>query len=378
MNFLNENQLLALMIQKAQQSNLISLSDTVIEEALNGTNTENQYLLDLATHAYILSIFQQDMMEIYEATDITTARGSQLDKLGNLVNVPRIPGQPGIIALDLFLDMEETTEIYIPEGTRVLIDNLALESYIEYTTDIDVTIPAGSTTATVTASSNVTAFQTALPADSVVGLEGYPLVNAINSAGGTSGRNIESDDEYRRRILLWPLKNQRGSQQSFESYLSSYEGVIQYKLVPRYNGVGTLKIILNCLSGLASEVQRGVAENCMLYTDEDVVCEEYTPVPITVDVQVTTSADPHNATGQELLALVREHTTAYINGGRLRNGTETLGLGIGEELELSQLVTSIHNAFNEFTSITCTSTAGGVDVDEKYNVTSVNVTTTDA
>ena len=65
MNFLNENQLLALMIQKAQQSNLISLSDTVIEEALNGTNTENQYLLDLATHAYILSIFQETFTSHY-------------------------------------------------------------------------------------------------------------------------------------------------------------------------------------------------------------------------------------------------------------------------------------------------------------------------
>lgn len=378
MNFRTENEILSLMIQDAQQSNLISVSDNVIEQALNGTNTENQYLLDLATHAYILSLFTQDLQEIYDGTDISTARGNQLDIMGNLVNVPRIPGQPGRVSLDLWLDVASDMEVYIPAGTRLLIDNLVLESYIEYTTDTEVIIPAGSTTGVVTASSNVVAFQTELPPESVLGLEGYPLVNVLNSARGTSGRNIESDDDYRRRILLWPLKAQRGSKSCLDAYLSSYDGVIQYKLLPRYDGVGTLKIILNCLSSIIDDVADGVNENCMLFTDEQVVCEEYTPVDITVDVVVTTSNDSWNATGQEVLAMVRDHTLSYVNGGRLRQGGETLGLGIGEELNISQLVTSLHNAFPEFTSISCTSNASGVDVDEKYHVTEVSVTTTDA
>ena len=99
MNFKTEQEIHLAMIQKAQERNLISEADDLVERVANEEQTENQYVLDLATHAYILHDFTMLLEEMYTGVDIGTAMGEQLDRLGHLVNVPRLPGIPAQVTL---------------------------------------------------------------------------------------------------------------------------------------------------------------------------------------------------------------------------------------------------------------------------------------
>ena len=188
MKFKTEQEILLAMVNKAQEKQLISNAEDLVEKISNGEQTENQYVLDLATHSYILSDFTSQLEDIYMGIDVATARGEQLDRIGNLVNVERVQGQPAMILLQLSLELAEANDITIPAGTKVIIDELQVDPYITYTTDSQVTIQAGMTTASVTCSSDLYAFQRSVPAETVYGLEGFSLVNATNREAGTTGR----------------------------------------------------------------------------------------------------------------------------------------------------------------------------------------------
>ena len=352
MKFKTEKEILLEMIAKAQEQHLISEADDIIERVGNDELTENQYVLDLATHAYILSDFMNRLEEIYTGVDIATARGEQLDRLGNLVNVERLPGLPAVIELQLSLPVSQSSDITIPAGTEVVIDQLQVDPYITYRTDEQVTISSGTTSASVTCSSDYHSLQRRVPEGCVQGLVGFPTVIVTNQYEGTQGRTIEDDDNYRQRILLWNVKNQIGTKAAFDAYLGSYKGLDDYKLIPRPEGVGTLTVICDCNDNMLIPLQEDIQENCMLYTDDPVDCVGYTPICLDVTVNATVTREPIQHTVNELIELIQREVEVFIDGGDTRTGAVVHGLHIGEEFVSSQLMMQLHNTFPELTSIT--------------------------
>ena len=352
MKFKTEKEILLEMIAKAQEQKLISEADDIIERVGNDELTENQYVLDLATHAYILSDFMNRLEEIYTGVDIATARGGQLDRLGNLVNVERLRGLPAVIELQLSLPVSQSGDIIIPAGTEVVIDQLQVDPYITYRTDEQVTITAGTTSASVTCSSDYHSLQRRVPEGCVQGLVGFPTVIVTNHYGGTQGRTIEDDDNYRQRILLWNVKNQIGTKAAFDAYLGSYVGLDDYKLVAQPEGVGTLTVVCDCTEDALIPLQQGIQENCMLYTDDPVDCVGYTPIHLDIAVTATVTREPIQHTVSELIELIQREVEVFIDGGNQRTGGTTHGLHIGEELAQSQLMMHLHQMFPELTEIT--------------------------
>lgn len=342
------------MVNKAQEKQLISNAEDLVEKISNGEQTENQYVLDLATHSYILSDFTSQLEDIYMGIDVATARGEQLDRIGNLVNVERVQGQPAMILLQLSLELAEANDITIPAGTKVIIDELQVDPYITYTTDSQVTIQAGMTTASVTCSSDLYAFQRSVPAETVYGLEGFSLVNATNREAGTTGRNIEEDDDYRQRILLWNVKNQIGTRAAFDSYLLQYEGLDDYQLIPQYQGVGTLCVVCDCPEAYLEKVQNDIQDNCMLFTDDPCYCVKVTPTNLDLTVSAVITREPIQHTVQEIIELACEEIRSFVNGGASRTGGTIHGRGIGNDFVESQLMMHLHNTFPEFLSISVT------------------------
>lgn len=353
MKFKTEKQILATAVAKAQEYELISTSDDIVERISNGEQTENQYVLDLATHAYILAEFMQVAEDILDNMDVATARGQHLDNIGKLVNVPRYPGLAAKLELDVTLTLPESEDIFIPRGTVVLIDPLQVDEYITYTTDSDVTIAAGVTTATIMASSDMKAIQRRVPEDCVLGLEGFPQLKVRNQYAGTNGRSIENDDAYRQRILLWNVQNQRGTKESFDAYLHTVEGLDDYKLIPLVEGVGTMTVVCDCIESKIYDIEQGLRDNCMLLTDRGVDCvnPDITYLDISLDIAVTT--DTIKYTLDELIQLIQAQTRIYLDGGYNMNGNIVQGLRIGESFIPSKYVTYLHNLFPELDSVTC-------------------------
>jgi hypothetical protein len=182
-------------------------------------------------------------------------------------------------------------------------------------------------------------------------LEGYGFT-VTNPAGGTGGRNIEEDGEYRERVRSWSSALNIGTRACIDNYLGMYDGLDSYRLVPRYDGVGTLKIVCDTLPTLLEQISSDVYENCMLVTDYPPLCvlPESTTLS-TLELTVSKGDGVTGYTDDELKQLVVAQVETFVNGGVKRDSTRVRGLGIGDDFIPSQLVQYLLGEFPELVNI---------------------------
>ena len=200
MDYRNEQEILVEMVQKAIDKGLLRTSEDLIVNIQNGVQTENQYILDLSTHAYVVSQFEEKNHENSENIDIATATGEALDRFGRLVNVTRNIAQPLMVEVTVGTGVALQEAVTVPAGTRVLLQGIYDDVDYDFRTVDEITIPAGSVEANVYAESGILGYYGSLPPNSVVGLYGFPDLSATNTESSTTGKNIEEDDVYRERI----------------------------------------------------------------------------------------------------------------------------------------------------------------------------------
>ena len=352
MDYRNEQDILIEMVQKAMDNGLLRTSEDLITNIKNGVQTENQYILDLSTHALILAQLEEKNYENYQNIDITTAEGEALDNLGRLVNVHRNPAQPLVVEVTVGTGVALSENITVPVGTKVLLQGVYDDVAYDFTTNEDLTIPAGSTEGKVYANSSILGYYGSLPIGAVVGLQGFPYLSATNTDATTGGKNIEEDDDYRERIRRWSTENKLGTRETIETYLDNYVGLNGYNLIPCFDGVGTLKIICDTVESRLEEISTNVFNNCMLYTDMPPVCvlpDENILHSLVVDVSLR--EEDLSITLDELKQLIVSHIHIYVMGGTTRNGTITRGMGIGEDFVPSQLGAFLLNELQELNNV---------------------------
>ena len=120
----NETDRLLDMVQYAMNTGLINPDDTLLEKLANGERTENQYILDLATHSHSLQYLEDEIQEIRTSIDLNTASGEALDRLGVLVGVARYPAQAPSVMVELQAEVELGQDLNIPAGTPVELREL--------------------------------------------------------------------------------------------------------------------------------------------------------------------------------------------------------------------------------------------------------------
>ena len=354
MIFKTENEIYREMIEHAVDNGLIHVEEEELERILSGEKTENQFLLDFATHAYIDGQLESQSEDIYESIDLNTAQGAQLDNIGRWFGMSRAQAQSAEVMVELDMEVNEEETIVIPAGTPLVIDPTVLSVGDEYLTTEDLEITQGMTVGSVLCENSRMGFTRPLGEGSVRGFEDFPLVLATNPEPGTTGRDIESDDSFRQRILEWPTSNLRGSKTILDDYLMKREGVDGYKLVPRWNGPGTLKIIIDCLPELVDTIQQEVHEVCMDYKDDLPVMElPGSKILELLSFQIRLSDLPLGMTREELRQLITNHVYCWVNGGKTRNNVVLQGLSIGADFVPSQLLAGMMNTFPEILNIQC-------------------------
>ena len=354
MIFKTENEIYREMIQHAVDNGLIHVEEEELERILSGEKTENQFLLDFATHAYIDGQLESQTEDIYESIDLNTAQGAQLDNIGRWFGMSRAQAQSAEVMVELDMEVNEEDTIVIPAGTPLVIDPTVIPLEDEYVTVEDLEITQGMTVGSVLCENSRMGFTRPLGEGSVRGFEDFPLVLATNPEPGTTGRDIESDDSFRQRILEWPTSNLRGSKTILDDYLMKREGVDGYKLVPRWNGPGTLKIIIDCLPELVDTIQQEVHEVCMDYKDDLPVMElPGSKILELLSFQIRLSDLPLGMTREELKQLITNHVYCWVNGGKTRNNVVLQGLGIGADFVPSQLLANMMNTFPEILNVQC-------------------------
>ena len=368
MNFRSEKEIFQEVVQNGKEKGFINLSDEDITLIAEGENTENQYILDLSTHAYLDSQLENNQEEIYTNMDINTAYGEGLDRIGRFFGMARAMPQYAQVYANIEMEVNEEETITIPSGTAVLIDPSILPSGDEYITTEDFEVTQGTLIGNVLCQNTRIGFTKPLSEGAITGFEGYPTVQVTNNQKGTTGRDLESDDAFRQRIQGWPLMAERGSKEKIDDYMLKKEGVSSYKLIPLWNGPGTLKIVVDCLPELLETIQQEVHETCMNYTDDlpnvELPGQEVLEL---LSFQINLAEMPVAMTQEELKQLIGNHVYCYIRGGATRNNVVLPGLGIGSDFVPSQLLTSLVNTFPEILNITCNITEI-VEVEENHRL----------
>ena len=199
LQFRTENEILKEMLIYAKEKGL-QLTGEDIEEIVAGNQTANQYVIDFATHSFICAQMEQHLERIYNNIDINKATGEALDNYGRLLNVARGMAQPSRVDVRFEIPSAGEEDIVIPAGTKLILVDLWELRGIVYRTTEEIRINAGVTSAEGVAENDNYGYTQKLPADAVIGVEGFPLITASNENPSTSGNNIEEDDDYRERV----------------------------------------------------------------------------------------------------------------------------------------------------------------------------------
>lgn len=350
MEFKTETERLLDMVEYAMELGLFNPDTDLLEKVAGGERTENQYILDLATHSHALQYLEDELREIRDSVDLNTASGEFLDCLGRLVGVARYPAQAPQVLVELELEVEPAENIMIPAGTGVILRDMD-PVYGEYVTSEDVVLVNGTSTGSVMCECTELGVHPALPEDSVLGLSNIG-VTASNSSRGTCGRNIEDDDSYRERIRAWNAKYVVGTRACITDYLNHYAGLDSYNLVPKYDGGGTLKVVCDTLEENLEGIREGLVENCMSISDAEPLCVLPDVELITTLTLTITKSNVTNAySDEELKNAILSQAYVFVNGGTTRSGLTRQGMVIGEDFNPSQLVAYLLGEFPECANI---------------------------
>lgn len=334
------NEIFPEMIQDAQNLNLISEDEQFLEHIDNLEDIENNYVMDLSTHALQTDGLYKEATKIYNSNDINKAVGIDLDNLGELFNVKRPAAQKSVAGLTFSLNKSISEEVIIPEGTVVQTD--LGEKYV---TVEDVNIPANDLNVTVNAKSVLYGYASRVGKNTLVNLSTVidsheAKLTVTNLSASSGGKNQATDEEYRELLRNWTKILTRGTKLAYDYYLMNYEGVDSYKLIPHWDGAGTLKIVIDApaetLPTIIPEITAGLIEDVHLYKDDDVIIVPAEDVTIT-NVTCTVNVDIDNLTqyslpDKETISLkVQNAITTYIDGGYRVNGEYYAGLKLGED-----------------------------------------------
>lgn len=327
-------------ITNAQEVNLISEDENFIDHIKNNQDIENIYVLDLSVQSLNFQEAYKELSRVHRNHNINVADAEGLEEIGEKFNIFRPQPARSVAGLVFTLRNVHNTDVVIPEGTIVETDDG--EQYVTMSTG---TIVTGQLNTNILAKSSLRGYNTRVAANTLKNLiSKIPILNnsisVNNPSASTGGNDGITDDEYRAILKEWPRIFTKGTKESFDNFLTNYEGIDDYRLIPKWDGPGTLKVIIDipeeASESVTSELFEQLREHVCQYKDDPLIVEVVKKVlvgnvncTINVDIDEIT---PYSLPEKETIALrVKNALITYINGGYKSNGQYYKGLGIGED-----------------------------------------------
>lgn len=340
-------------IVDAYENGLISNYEDFLEFIGNREDISNYYVMTLAVIADTIEDVYYDLTSVYNSNKIDYALGIDLDYIGEIIGCPRPQATKSGVSVTFSLNSPVEATVTIPSGVVVSARNgvnfVTLEDGIIETgmDSVDVYCESvGTGTGTRVLSNSINKVETTLDVSSIGGLS----VNNKESSSG--GKDIYTDEEYRDLLLGWVRSKIKGSREAFEVYFSTFNGLDSYKLIPNWNGSGTLKIVMD--PGYPYQLQQAYEEINfnVAQIDDDITMWAPTRVNISVYVKCNVDIDminPYSETEKrEIKSRIIDVIKTYINGDVYNSS----GLGIGEDFIPYQLGVFISDYIPEVKSLT--------------------------
>jgi phage-related baseplate assembly protein len=181
-------------------SDCVTVFQTAAGKPLRPAQPE-RLIIDL--YAYRESLIRNAIQYAGQQNLLAFATFPMLDYLGALLNVPRLQAQPAVTTIQFTLVAAQAFAFVIPQGTQVATQ----DGLFIFATTAALTIPAGSTTGSVSTQATVAG----------AGGNGYVsgqiatlvtpnalIQSASNTSTSSGGSSPETDDHYRARIQQAP------------------------------------------------------------------------------------------------------------------------------------------------------------------------------
>lgn len=261
--------------------------DAQITDFNEGSQIRN-LLETFSTDIYHLE-FQEN--SLLRQAFLTTATGYYLDLFGEEYGITRNTALQAQGVVTFSISSAVNYPINIPANTRIT----NTETGLFYDTYISVEIPVGTTSVTCPVRSMITGSKTNIPANSEFVFYNENLFNEVsisNSEAFTDGRDAESDEDYRERLLEQKTSDGFGSK-SYYVKLGKIEGVHDIALVDSLTR--TAKVIVNGYSNtqitddlLALVAAQYTNEKNLIYNQTfEVAKAEFTTVPLEISIDVS-------------------------------------------------------------------------------------------
>jgi len=167
----------------------------------------------------------------YRMSMIHTAEGEFLDNYGDMVGVHRIGSSPSVGEVSFTrLGTDTTQSIIIADGSQVSTDDAI--SFIVDNDGEDIVLEAGVTSVTAPVICEQEGAYTNVLANTVTLVMGDlgNLVSCTNAAAMINGADIETDDDYRARILLSPYEVPTGTLAWYENVALTLDSIHDVKV----------------------------------------------------------------------------------------------------------------------------------------------------
>lgn len=184
---------------------------------------------------------------VYKTMDIDNCYGEDLDRSVRILGLTRDIARPAVGEITLYTgDNPAQYDIDIPYGTIVSTrpnrDGEVTEFYIS---DANVILKAGefSVNAAITCSEAGSIY---IPSGAIVvlpqSLQGISSIKNQNIISG--GRDIETDEEFRQRIMNVRETFGKCTDEAIEAAVNSVPGVISTNVIDQYEGIGTTGVVV--------------------------------------------------------------------------------------------------------------------------------------
>ena len=280
-------------LKKALEQELISREEEFTKYIQNKQDISNFYVMLLSIHSEVFEQVYDDMLQVYNSSKLQLAIGSDLDDIGVILNCTRPSATKSGVEITFKLPQPADKLLTEPAGIEV-----TSQGGIVYRTDEPLTFAEGETKCKAFAYSiqsgvgyNVVPYQLNRITSVLQNIKSLTCTNEKASTGGKEGF---TDTEYRELSSHWIELNQKGNLWAYKDYFSRADAVEDYKLIPNWDGTGTLKIIIDpgvpkVLNDVYTDLTTKIAP-----VDTDIVLMSPVMKPIDIYVHVDVDIDRIN------------------------------------------------------------------------------------
>lgn len=175
---------------------------------------------------------------------LSTASGNYLDLFGVELNAPRDIGTEAWGTVVFTLPEAVLDVIYIPADTILV----SVVDGVQFATVADTYIEVGETSVTAPIRCVVNGSVGNVPADSITAFydnKPYPSISVNNTDACTGGRDLETDDEYRARLLELKTRDNFGSIDYYLHLATDIDGVHDAIIIESQQEGYVGKVIVN-------------------------------------------------------------------------------------------------------------------------------------